>query len=142
MKRGKVFLEEWRQDGSRLLFFLIAVLGILVSGVSQAAPQQIGVGELDRLLADHLPKHALADSNPLGVLDQDVDLGKSVGRVNFSIPGFKAYGCDACHQGSELLDKVASRMQTVLARLKKQFPEISSVPLKQFIIQPFANELL
>jgi len=125
-----------------VLFFVIAVLGVLVSGMSQAAPQQIGVGELDRLIADHLPKHALPDSTPLDVLNRSVDLGPSVGTVNFFIPGFKAYGCDACHQGPELLDKAAQRMQAVLARLKKQFPEISAVPLKQYIIQPFADELL
>lgn len=125
-----------------MLFFVIAVLGALVSGVSQAAPQQIGVGELDKLIADHLPKHALPDSTPLDILDRSVDLGPSVGTVNFFIPGFKAYGCDACHQGSDLLDKAARRMQAVLIRLKKQFPEISSVPLKQYIIQPWANELL
>ena len=125
-----------------MLFFVIAVLGALVSGMSQAAPQQIGVGELDRLIADHLPKHALSDSTPLDALDRSVDLGPSVGTVNFSIPGFKAYGCDACHQGSDLLHKAARRMQAVLIRLKKQFPEISSVPLKQYIIQPWANELL
>ena len=103
-----------------MLFFVIAVLGALVSGMSQAAPQQIGVGELDRLIADHLPKHALPDSTPLDALDRSVDLGPSVGTVNFSIPGFKAYGCDACHQGSDLLDKAARRMQAVLIRLKKR----------------------
>jgi hypothetical protein len=142
MTRGKVFLEEWRLAGGRVLFFVLAVLGVLMAGVSQAAPQQIGVGELDRLIADHLPKHALTDSTPVDVLDRDVDLGPSVGLVNFSIPGFKAFGCDACHQGQDLLRKAAVRMQAVLVRFKTDFPEISTVPLKQYIIQPWANELL
>jgi hypothetical protein len=142
MTRGQVFLEEGRQAGIRVLFFVIAVLGALVSGMSQAAPQQIGVGELDRLIADHLPKHALPDSTPLDVLDRDFDLGPSVGTVNFSIPGFKAYGCDACHQGQGLLNKAAHRMQAVLIRFKTEFPEIPTVPLKQYIVQPWADELL
>lgn len=142
MTQGKLFLEEWRQVGSRMLFFLIAVLGSLFSGMSQAAPQHIGVGELDRLIADHLPQHALPDSTPLDVLVETVDLGPAVGAVDFSISGFKAYGCDACHQGTGLLNKAARRMQAVLARFEKQFPAISAVPLKQYIIQPFANELL
>jgi hypothetical protein len=139
---GKVFSGVGRIDGRRALFFIIAVLGVLISSVANVSSQQIGVGELNRLIADHSPKHALPESTPLDVLDLDADLGPTAGTVNFSIPGFKAYGCASCHQGPELLEKAASRMQTVLTRLRKQFPEIVTIPLKQYIIQPFADELL
>jgi hypothetical protein len=141
MMRGKVFSGAGRKGGRRAIF-VIAVLGVLIFSVANVSSQQIGVGELDRLIADHLPKHALPESTPLDALDLDVDLGLSVGTVNFSIPGFKAYGCASCHQGPELLEKAASRMQTTLARLRKQFPEIATIPLKQYIIQPWADELL
>jgi hypothetical protein len=141
MARGKVFLGAGRKGGRRAIF-IVAVLGALFLGVAKVSSQQIGVGGLDRLIADHLPKHALPESTPLDALGLDVDLGPSVGTGHFSIPGFRAYGCDACHQGQDLLENSARRMQTVLARLKKQFPEIATIPLKQYIVQPFADELL
>lgn len=124
------------------LVILGAVLGLWVPGASWAAPSQIGVGELQGLIADHLPQPALHDLKSLDVLERDVDLGKTVGTVNFSIPGFKAYGCDKCHQGPRLLDTAARRMRETVTRLKAVFPGISTVPLKQYIIQPWADELL
>ncbi len=132
----------WRKllKGSGAIFFL--VIAVLSSSISWASSKQIGVGELQGLIANHMPKRAIDDLESLDVLGLDVDLGKAVGTARFSIPGFKAYGCDQCHQGPELLEKAARRMKTVLARLKKQFPGISTVPLKQYIIQPFANALL
>jgi len=135
-------LKKLFQDFVGLFFLSIAIWGAWVPGVSWASPKQIGVGELEGLIADHMPKRAIDDLKPLDILGLDVDLGKAVGTAHFSIPGFKVYGCDQCHQGPELLDKAARRMQTVLARLKARFPDISAVPLKQYIIQPFANELL
>jgi hypothetical protein len=107
-----------------------------------AAPMQVGLGELHRLLAQHVPQRSLDASQSLDVLSREVDLGDIAGKVHFSIPGFKAFGCDKCHQGHELLDSAAGRMQAVLTRLKHQLPEISKVPLKQYIIQPWADELL
>ena len=124
------------------LFILCAVLGSWFSANSWAAPNQVGIGELQGLIADHLPQRAIHDLKSLDVLDRDVDLGKGVGTVNFSIPGFKAYGCDKCHQGAQLLNTAAERMRAVLARLQTLFPDISTVPLKQYIIQPWADELL
>ena len=124
------------------LLFICVVLGVWFSGNSWASPNQIGIGELQGLIADHLPQRAIHDIKSLDILDRDVDLGKGVGTVNFSIPGFKAYGCDQCHQGPQLLDTAAGRMRAVLSRLQSQFPGIFTVPLKQYIIQPWADELL
>lgn len=125
-----------------MLFLWIAVLGLWVSGTSWAAPKQVGIGELQGLIADHLPRRAIHDLKSLDVLDHDVDFGQGVGTVKFSIPGFKAYGCDECHQGPELLDAAAKRMQAVVIRLRTLLPDISTIPLKQYIIQPWADELL
>ncbi len=131
-------------SGFRSIFplLMIAVLGLLVSGTSRAASNQVGVGELQGLISDHLPKRAIEDLKSLDVLDRDVDLGQGVGTVNFSIPGFKAHRCDKCHQGPELLDAAAQRMKAVLVRLQTLLPGISAVPLKQYIIQPWADQLL
>lgn len=142
MTWGKVLSGVGLKNGRQTFIFIVAVLGALIFSGANVSSQQIGVGELERLIADHLPRNALPESTPLDVLDLDVDLGASVGTVNFSIPGFNAYGCASCHQGQNLLEKAARRMQTVLARLRKQFPKITTIPLKQYIIQPFANELL
>jgi hypothetical protein len=138
----KTNLRKLLEDFGVGVFFCISILGAWLPGVSSASPNQIGVGELQELIANHLPKRATHDLKSLDVLNLDVDLGKAGGTVRFSIPGFKVYGCDQCHQGPELLDKAARRMKTVLARLKTWFPDISTVPLKQYIIQSFANELL
>ena len=59
-----------------------------------------------------------------------------------SIPGFKVYGCAACHDGGALLDRAQNRLNAVLKTLRKNHPKISSVPLRQYIIQPWADELL
>lgn len=121
---------------------MFAIVGACLPGNGWADSKPIGVGELQGLIADHLPRHSIHDLKSLDVLGRDVDLGKIVGTVNFSIPGFKAYGCDKCHQGSKLLDSAVARMKAVLARLQTRFPDISTVPLKQYIIQPWADELL
>jgi len=138
----ELIAQKYQAPHCASLFLVIAILGVLLSADSWAAPNQVGIGELQGLIADHLPRRALHDLKSLDVLDRDVDLGKAVGTVNFSIPGFKAYGCDKCHQGPELLDAASRRMQAVLVRLRTLFPGISTVPLKQYIIQPWADELL
>jgi len=102
----------------------------------------MGLGELQRLVSSHLPQRPPQDFQSLDRLEQDFDLGEGAGRVNFSIPGFQTYGCNACHQGEDLLGKSAERMKNVLARLKSAFPESAAVPFKQYIIQPWADELL
>jgi len=134
--------HKYRVQRHAGIIIIYAVLGSWFSGNCWAEANPAGLGELQGLFADHLPQRALQDLKSLDVLGRDVDLGKGVGSVNFSIPGFKAYGCDKCHRGLELLDAAAGRMRVVLSRLRTRFPEISTVPLKQYIIQPWADELL
>ncbi len=112
------------------------------SGTASGVPKQVGPGELHRLISQHQPQRVKSDFKSFDVLSREVDLGDIAGKVRFSIPGFKAYGCGKCHQGQELLDQAAVRMQGVLTRLKHLVPDIAKVPLKQYIIQPWADELL
>jgi hypothetical protein len=126
-------------------WLIVCLLVLAVGGLpcqALSAQKQVGLSELHRLVAQHQPQRPLDEFKSLDVLSRDVDLGDAAGRVLFSIPGFKAYGCEKCHQGQELLDRAVVRMQAVLTRLKHQLPEISKVPLKQYIIQPWADELL
>lgn len=113
-----------------------------LSGPVSSARKQVGPGELHRLISKHQPKRFLDNFKPLDILSREVDLGDIAGKVRFSIPGFKAHGCGKCHQGQKLLDQAAVRMQGVLTGLKHLRPDIATVPLKQYIIQPWADELL
>jgi hypothetical protein len=112
------------------------------AGPALSAQKQVGPGELHRLIFQHQPQRFQGDFKSLDVLSREVDLEDIAGKVRFSIPGFKAYGCGKCHQGQELLDQAAVRMQAVLLRLKRLRPDIATVPLKQYIMQPWADELL
>ncbi|GJL79155.1 MAG: hypothetical protein NPINA01_21440 [Nitrospinaceae bacterium] len=127
----------------RLVFFLVATVIFGGGGFGQAgALEQVGSGELKRLVAQHLPQPYPDEIKSLDVLHREIDLGEGRGKVHFSIPGFKTFACGKCHQGPELLASAAMRMKEVLTRLQSQFPDISRVPLKQYIIQPWADELL
>ena len=106
------------------------------------AEEKIGLGELDRLIKIHKPK------KPIEGFDATVGPKKSVQLLAkgeptvFFIPGFKAFGCGGCHQANDLLDLSANRMRQTLKRLDSIFPDLTPVPLKQFIIQPWSGELL
>ena len=65
------------------LLLIIVALSSWFSGNSWAASNQVGIGELQGLIADHLPQRAIHDLKSLDVLDRSVDLGKGVGAVNF-----------------------------------------------------------
>ena len=103
---------------------------------------KIGVGELDRLIKIHKPKKPVLDFNPSIGPKKSVSLLKNVDPTVFSIPGFKVYGCGKCHNSDDLIERSASRMQHTLKRLRTIFPNLGSLPLKQFIIQSWSGELL
>ncbi len=117
------------------------VLGSIEQGqTGESAP--MGLGELSNLLESH-PAHKLpADIESLDVLERSFPIYKDGSIALFSIPGFKTFGCDQCHQGDELLAKAEERMRLVLYRLNKLNPKISKVPIKQYIIQSWADDLL
>ena len=104
------------------------------------AEEPIGLGELNRLIQLHLPKKFQegVDSGPSKKIKL---LPKSEATV-FTIPGFEAYGCGDCHQAEQLLDRSINRMRKSLVWLSSIFPNLPPPPLKQFIIQSWADEWL
>ena len=102
----------------------------------------MGIGELDRLVSRHLPQPAPKNSASLEAVEKTLDLGAIAPGVRFVIPGFKQFGCGECHEPDALLTRTAGRMRAVLGDLQTTFPDIKKVPLKQYIIQPWADELL
>lgn len=110
-------------------------------GPSGSGPK-IGVGELSELLQKHLPQKPPEDFQSLDVLERSFPIYKDGSTAVFSIPGFKFYGCDRCHQGEELLARADERMRLTLSRLTTQLPGFDKVPFRQYIIQPWADELL
>ena len=106
------------------------------------AEPPIGVGELDSLISLHLPK-----KNPRwsGVTLKNFAVNQALtdgGTTAFLIPGFENYDCGKCHQPEQLVQKAAGRMRRVLDRLKQTLPGINPVPLRQYIIQPYSDDLL
>ena len=127
--------------GWRIWIALTTVLW--VSGPSNInAEPRIGLGELDSLISQHLPKQ---DPRLTGETLKNFSSQRPVGgtgTTTFLIPGFENYGCGKCHQPEQLVQKAASRMTRVLGRLKKALPESNRVPLRQYIIQPYSDALL
>ena len=106
------------------------------------ADPPIGLGELDSLISQHLPKQ---DPQLTGKTLKNFIVRRPVGgtgTTTFLIPGFENYSCGKCHQPEQLVQKAASRMKRVLDRLKKALPESAKVPLRQYIIQPYSDALL
>lgn len=110
---------------------------VLVSSPLKAE-ERVGLGELSRLLQLHLPKKFQEGQE--GGPSKKVKLLPEGEETVFTIPGFESYGCGECHQPEQLLDKSIDRMRQTLNRLTVNFPE--RPPLKQFIIQPWADEWL
>ena len=123
----------------RVCNFIVAL--VLAASVVQAE-ESIGLGELDRLIQLHLPKkHQEGVGLNLGP-SKTVQLLPDGEKSVFSIPGFEAYGCSECHKAEALLDLSIDRMRKSLERLSEIHSELPPPPLKQFIIQSWADEWL
>ena len=130
-----------RRPGLGAWIALTAVLWVAGPDPVTAEPA-IGVGELDSLISQHLPKK---DPRLTGEILKNVVIEHSVGgtgTTTFLIPGFENYDCGKCHQPEQLIQKASVRMKRVLGLLKKTLPEINKVPLRQYIIQPYSDALL
>jgi hypothetical protein len=106
------------------------------------AQSQIGLGELDSLISQHLPQR---DPRLTGKTLKNFVSRQAVGGIGtttFMIPGFENYDCGKCHQPEQLIQKAAGRMNRVLRHLKKTLPKSNKVPLRQYIIQPYSDALL
>jgi hypothetical protein len=120
---------------------MTSTLWIAGSGQLLAEPR-IGLGELDSLISQHLPKQ---DPELTGETLKSFVAQQLVGGTDtttFLIPGFENYDCGKCHQPEQLVQKAAGRMKRVLDRLKKTLPKNDQVPLRQYIIQPYSDALL
>ncbi len=105
-------------------------------------PAETGLGELSHLLQNH-PAHKLPkDIHSLDVLQVSLPIDDRGNTALFSIPGFKTFSCDKCHQGEKLLQQAGKRMRLVLQRLRSMHPELQKIPFKQYLIQSWADELL
>ena len=127
----------------RMRAWIVLTAILWLSGSSQlVAEPRIGVGELDSLISQHLPKQdpALTGKKLKSVVSRQ-PIGETV-TTTFLIPGFEDYNCGQCHQPEQLILKAAERMKRVLDRLKKTLPESNPVPLRQYIIQPYSDTLL
>ena len=108
---------------------------------SQSVLIATDVGELSRLIEPHLP-HSLPDGPPTDTFNVSISLHQEGIPVVFSIPGFHSLGCVKCHKGESLHLKAADRMRRVLAKLKIMQPELTEIPLRQYIIQSWSDKLL
>ena len=109
---------------------------------AQNVPVTTDAGELHRLIQPHLP-HSLPDGNlPEDTFDVSISLDQNEAPVLFSIPGFHSLGCAKCHEGESLHFKAADRMRRALARLKTIQPELTEIPLRQYMIQSWSDALL
>lgn len=103
----------------------------------------VGVGELSSLIGRHLPKPDPSTGiAALKNFEMSRPLEEGGPPTAFIIPGFEEYECGRCHQGTELVERAHARMQWVLEQLRKLMPDVKDVPVKQYIIQPYTDDLL
>ena len=122
-----------------ILFFFP---GRVSTAETDALSDSMDVGALHRLISIHLPQKGRSSIHPQDFVERRFPVDDGGETATFIIPGFKAYGCGECHDGGEILLKAAKRMRTVISRLKETMPGIGKIPLKQYIIQSGADELL
>ena len=102
----------------------------------------IGPGELNRLISLHLPQKAKENLPSDDIVERRFLIGDAKESAVFRIPGFRSYGCGECHDGEELLEKAADRMRRSFGRLQGLMPEVADIPLRQYIIQSWADQWL
>jgi hypothetical protein len=127
--------RTFRVGSFLLIYFLTLIPSIF-------AAEKMGLGELDRLIKIHKPQKPTEGFDATVGPSKSVQLLPKTEPTVFSIPGFKAYGCDECHQLDNLLNLSIDRMRQTLKRLYAISPDLAPAPLKQFIIQSWSDELL
>jgi hypothetical protein len=120
-------------------FFAIVCSLTLVATTVHAEPS-VGLSELNRLIHLHPPKKYQESVDLNSGPSKKVKLLPNSEETSFTIPGFATYGCGECHKADQLLDRSIARMRKSLGRLSSIHS--SPPPLKQFIIQPWADEWL
>jgi hypothetical protein len=122
-----------------VLFFLFSIW----PGINVSAGPNIGVGELSNILTDHIPPPLPPNAEfNLTSFEREIQLEGSSSPTLIMIPGFERFKCGRCHTGDQLIDKATNRLSDTIKTLRHDFPDLKSIPLKQYIIQPYADELL
>ena len=128
--------------GPALLLAALAGFALL-PGENLIAGPTVGVGELSAILADHIPPPLPPNAElQLNTFARKVRLEVNSAPAKFMIPGFDHFGCARCHTADQLIDKAVSRQRDVAKTLRHDYPAIKTIPLRQYIIQPYADELL
>lgn len=137
-------MTAYRTVRGRLIITCAVIFWIstLPNLFAQSIPASTDAGELHNLIQPHLPHPLAEDNQPVDTLDVAIALNQNAEPVVFSIPGFHSLGCAKCHEGESLHLKAADRMRRVLARLKAIQPDLTAVPLRQYIIQSWSDALL
>ena len=121
-----------------VLVFFVFLTSLTFIIAPLQAKEPVGLGELNRLIQLHLPKKFQEGVGP----SKKIKLLPESEETVFTIPGFETYGCGECHQAEQLLDRSIDRMRKSLVLLASIFPDLPPPPLKQFIIQSWADEWL
>lgn len=115
---------------------------ILFAGLGATQPT-IGITDLDRLISLHRPPRlAENDRKSLDRFERQIAVVDGAEPVTFSISGFVFYGCAKCHKADDLVESAAKRMRYVTQTLLQENPAIKKIPLRQYIIQTYADNLL
>ena len=121
-----------------VLVFFVFLTSLTFIIAPLQAKEPVGLGELNRLIQLHLPKKFQEGVGP----SKKIKLLPESEETVFTIPGCETYGCGECHQAEQLLDRSIDRMRKSLVLLASIFPDLPPPPLKQFIIQSWADEWL
>ena len=125
------------------LVLVAFIIFLFWPGIHASAGPAIGVGELSNILTDHIPPPLPPNAEfNLTSFEREIQLEGSSSPTIISVPGFDRFKCGRCHTSDQLIDKAADRLRNNIKTLRQDFPDLESIPLKQYIIQPYADELL
>jgi len=143
-ERQKIIIKRIWQTNLSIKITALSVAFVLYGLIAKtsASPADIGSGELSRLIEIHTPKAPPIHPENLKRAQRSVQFPGLIEPTLLEIPGFENYACNQCHQSDDLFDRAEKRITNVLDRLKLLSPESGTVPLKQYIIQPWAGPLL
>ena len=130
----RIVLNWWKTSTHFFSIFLL----VLFFPLFAVAEPLIGLAELSNLLAKHQPQAAKGFGVPIERLERSITLGFGTEPTVFQILGFNQYGCNKCHDSEDLIQKAVSRMGNIVNQLTHRFVP----PLRQYIIQPYADGLL
>lgn len=125
-----------------LVLLILSIIGLFIG--ASAGSAETDIGELSRLLVVHHPQEPFANDSE-EILDRfELRLPVEEGSEPtwFVILGFEHYGCGECHDANQMAELAADRMKAVMKKIRQTLPTVPPIPLRQYIIQPYFDELL